>query len=59
MIVQINGKMRAKLSVDKDTDKDALEKLAMAEPRIQSNIGDKTVRKVIVIPNKIVNIVVG
>ncbi|GEP20309.1 leucine--tRNA ligase [Pediococcus argentinicus] len=59
VIVQINGKMRAKLSVDKDTDKDTLEKLAMAEPRIQSNIGDKTVRKVIVIPNKIVNIVVG
>ncbi len=59
VILQVNGKVRGKITVDKDIDKEELEKLALADSKIQQWTADKTVRKVIVIPNKIVNIVVG
>lgn len=58
IIVQVNGKMRGKFSVARDTPKDELEKQALANEHVQKFIGDGTVRKVITIPNKIVNIVV-
>lgn len=59
VILQVNGKVRSKITVDKDIAKEELEKLALADAKIQQWTADKTVRKVIVIPNKIVNIVVG
>lgn len=59
VILQVNGKVRSKIAVDKDIAKEELEKLALADAKIQQWTADKTVRKVIVIPNKIVNIVVG
>jgi leucyl-tRNA synthetase len=59
IILQVNGKVRGKITVDKDIDKDELEKLALADSKVQQWTADKTIRKVIVIPNKIVNIVVG
>ncbi len=58
VIVQVNGKLRAKLQVAKDTAKDVLQAQALADEHIQAFIADKNVVKVIVIPNKIVNIVV-
>ncbi len=57
LVVQVNGKVRAKLEVPADADKDTLEQLARDEPNVQRFIDDKTVRKVIVIPGKLVNIV--
>lgn len=59
VILQVNGKVRSKITVDKDIAKEELKKLALADAKIQQWTADKTVRKVIVIPNKIVNIVVG
>lgn len=59
VILQVNGKVRSKITVDKDIAKEELEKLALADAKIQQWTADKTIRKVIVIPNKIVNIVVG
>lgn len=59
VILQVNGKVRSKITVDKDMEKDALEKVALSDSKIQQWLQDKDVRKVIVIPNKIVNIVVG
>lgn len=59
VILQVNGKVRSKITVGKDIAKEELEKLALADAKIQQWTADKTVRKVIVIPNKIVNIVVG
>ncbi|MFP7243359.1 leucine--tRNA ligase [Pediococcus pentosaceus] len=59
VILQVNGKVRSKITADKDIAKEELEKLALADAKIQQWTADKTVRKVIVIPNKIVNIVVG
>ncbi|GMG86491.1 leucine--tRNA ligase [Biformimicrobium ophioploci] len=57
LVVQVNGKVRAKLEAPADADKARLEKLALADANVQKFIDDKTVRKVIVVPGKLVNIV--
>ena len=59
LVVQVNGKLRSRISVETGMDQDALRALALEDPRIQKWTEGKTVRKVIVIPNKIVNIVVS
>ncbi|MDA9462948.1 Leucyl-tRNA synthetase [Enterococcus mundtii 3F] len=57
VVFQINGKVRAKASVARDLSKKELEKTAMAEDSIKEQLEGKTIRKVIVVPNKLVNIV--
>lgn len=57
VVFQINGKVRAKASVARDLSKEELEKTAMAEDSIKEQLEGKTIRKVIVVPNKLVNIV--
>jgi len=59
MAIQVNGKVRDLLEVASDADAKALEQAALASDKVQNFIGDKTVRKIIAIPGKIVNIVVG
>lgn len=56
--IQVNGKLRGKLIVDKDTDSATLEKLALENADIKKHLEGKTVKKVIAIVNRIVNIVV-
>lgn len=56
--VQVNGKLRATISVEKDASKEALESLAMSNENIKKHLEGKTIVKVIAIPNRIVNIVV-
>ncbi|WP_332238977.1 leucine--tRNA ligase [Sporolactobacillus sp. KGMB 08714] len=58
IIVQINGKIRARLTVDKGTSKEALEEKAMREAAIIRRLEGKTVKKVVAVPDKLVNIVV-
>lgn len=55
--VQINGKVREKLIVSTSATREEVEKQVMEQERIKALIADKTVRKVIVIPGKLVNIV--
>ncbi len=55
--VQINGKLRATITVNKDTPSSELEKIALANQNVQNHLQGKTIRKVIAIVNKIVNIV--
>jgi leucyl-tRNA synthetase len=57
LVVQVNGKLRAKLEVPASAGKDELEALAMADDAVQKQIDGKTVRKVVVVPGKLVNIV--
>ena len=57
--VQINGKVKAQITLPKDAPKEDFEKEALAQEKVQSAIGDKQVRKVIVVPGRIVNVVVG
>jgi len=58
VVVQINGKVRERLQVALDMAEDEVKKLALASTKVQKYIGDKPLRKVIVVPNKLVNIVV-
>ncbi|MBV8278403.1 MAG: leucine--tRNA ligase [Verrucomicrobia bacterium] len=59
IIVQVNGKLRDKITVRKDLDNKALEELALAAPKVKESTSGKTVRKVEVVPNRVVNVVVG
>ncbi|MBT8143318.1 MAG: leucine--tRNA ligase, partial [Gammaproteobacteria bacterium] len=58
IIVQVNGKLRGRISVPADADKAALEAAALAEPNAKRFINDQDIRRVIVVPGKLVNIVV-
>lgn len=57
IVIQVNGKVRAKLHVPADATKEQLEQLAMEDEKIKEQIEGKTVRKVIAVPGKLVNIV--
>lgn len=57
--VQVNGKLRATLEVAKDTDNKTLEAEALAHESVQSYVEGKTIRKIVVVPGRIVNIVVA
>jgi leucyl-tRNA synthetase len=59
VVLQVNGKVRAKLAVPKGLQRDQLEQMARADDRITANLNGKTVRKVVVVPDKLVNFVVG
>jgi leucyl-tRNA synthetase len=56
--VQINGKLRSKLTVPADCGEDGLQAAALSDDRVRALIQGKQVRKVIVVPRKLVNIVV-
>ena len=58
IVIQINGKIRGKLSVPAGLDRDALSKLALESEEGKAAVGDKNVVKVIAVPDKLVNIVV-
>jgi leucyl-tRNA synthetase len=58
IVVQVNGKLRARLQVAADASKQDLEDAARADPNVQRFITDKEIRKVIVVPGKLVNVVV-
>ncbi|NNE44497.1 MAG: class I tRNA ligase family protein, partial [Gemmatimonadetes bacterium] len=57
IVVQINGKVRAKFEVEPDTPKEEVEATALADPAVIKHLGGKTPRKVIVVPGRLVNIV--
>lgn len=59
LMIQVNGKLRGKISVAADASKDAIEAQAMQDENVQKFIESKTVRKVIVVPGRLINIVVG
>ena len=58
MVVQVNGKLRARVSVPADADKAAIEQLAIADENVQRFIDHNDICKVIVVPGRLVNIVV-
>lgn len=57
IVLQVNGKVRGRLTVPAEATKEELEKIAMADANVQVHIGDATVRKVICVPGRLVNIV--
>jgi leucyl-tRNA synthetase len=58
MVVQVNGKLRARISVPTDADKQAVEKLATDDENVQRFVDGNDIRKIIVVPGRLVNIVV-
>jgi leucyl-tRNA synthetase len=58
IVVQIKGKVKARLTVAKDLAQAELEKVALADEKVQAEIAGQTVVKVITVVNKLVNIVV-
>ncbi|BFH61382.1 leucine--tRNA ligase [Paenibacillus azoreducens] len=57
IVIQVNGKIVQRAKIAKDMDKEALEKFGMSQESVQAAIAGKTVRKVVAVPGKLVNIV--
>ena len=58
IVVQVNGKLRGRVQLAVDASNEEAEAAALADKRVQNHIAGKTVRKAIVVPNRLVNIVV-
>jgi leucyl-tRNA synthetase len=58
LVVQVNGKLRARISIAADADDGAAREAALADPNVQKFVGAAAVRKVVVVPGKLVNVVV-
>ena len=58
IVVQINGKVRDKIEVSADLDQEEIKKIALGSSKVQEYIGNNPLRKVIVVPNKLVSIVI-
>jgi leucyl-tRNA synthetase len=59
VVVQVNGKVRDRLLVAPGTPRGELEAQALAAPKVQPHISGKSVRQVVVVPDRLVSIVVG
>lgn len=59
LMVQVNGKLRSKVSVAADADKESIEAVALADDNVKRFIEGKEIRKVIVVPGRLINIVVA
>jgi len=59
IVLQVNGKLRAKIEVDKDINKESLQNLALENEAVQRFTSEGEIRKVIVVPGKLVNVVVA
>jgi leucyl-tRNA synthetase len=59
IVLQVNGKLRDKITVALDATDAALETAALANKKVQNAVGGQTIRKVVVVPKKLVNVVTG
>ena len=59
IVVQVNGKLRARLELPADADREAMAAAALADENVQKFIDGKALRKQIVVPGKLVNLVVA
>jgi leucyl-tRNA synthetase len=58
IVVQVNGKLRGRISVAADADSDSISEIALADANVKRFVADKTIRKTIVVPGRLVNVVV-
>ena len=59
VVIQVNGKVRSRLTLPADTTDEDIKQAALDDSRIREWIADKAVRKIILVKNKLINIVVG
>lgn len=57
LVLQVNGKLRGKLVVPAAADRDAIEAAARSSPEVAKHVGGAAVRKVVIVPGKLVNVV--
>ena len=57
--MQVNGKLRGRVTVAPDIDDKALEALALADPHVQAHIAGKTIKKVVIARGRLVSVVVA
>ncbi|MBN2185701.1 MAG: leucine--tRNA ligase [Candidatus Krumholzibacteriota bacterium] len=57
LVLQVNGKIRSKIEVEKDIEKERLEEIALEDEKIKPLLSGKEIRKIIIVPGKLVNIV--
>ena len=58
VVVQVNGKLRNRIYVSPSASSEEVQEAALADDRIRTFVGDKPIRKVVVVPGKLVNVVV-
>jgi leucyl-tRNA synthetase len=58
LVVQVNGKKRGDVRVPRDADRKAIESLVLADPAVQKHVAGQTIKKVVVVPGRLVNLVV-
>ncbi len=58
IVVQVNGKLRAQIAVPADADRDTVQRMALACDNVARFVGSREVRRVIVVPGRLVNVVV-
>ena len=56
-VIQVNGKLRGQIMVAASASREDIEKAVLAHPDVVRFVGEATVRKIIVVPNKLVNVV--
>jgi leucyl-tRNA synthetase len=59
VVIQVNGKLRGRVSVAADSSEEAIREAALADPNVQKWVEGKPIRKVIVVKGKLVNVVMG
>ena len=58
MVVQVNGKLRGSIRVPKAATKESIEQMAIADAGVAKHVGGRAIKKLIVVPGKLVNVVV-
>ena len=58
IVVQVNGKLRSRFSVDINADEESVKEMALTDEKVKKFIDGKSIKKVILVKNKLVNIVV-
>ena len=59
LVIQVNGRLRSKIMISTGTSDDSIKSIAFEDQKIKEIVGDKTIKKVIIVRGKLVNIVVG
>jgi leucyl-tRNA synthetase len=58
LVIQVNGKLRSRVSVPADADERTVREIALADNNVVRHVGDKAVKKVVVVPGRLINIVI-
>jgi len=59
LVIQINGKLRSRITVPTGADNRQIEDIALQDAKVQNSVSGKTIKKIVIVPNKLINIVIG